>query len=322
MKEKQLAISELSAKDVETLISVGAIPRGTPENVIRFFSRACAESRLSPFRKQVHLIKRGSQDGDRYTLQTAIDGYRTIADRTGRYAGNDDYVFNGTSSEWDMVESGKERPDTATATVWKIVGGVRCPFSATVRWKEYYPGERLGFMWNKMPFLMLGKCAEALAIRKAFPEETSGIYTDEEMISSDVGPVIERAKIPKISAGNGVQTTTTPPNVGWHGPPTDKKESDKPDSPAETPSPKKKPLLKRKNSLSRQNTLEKQMLERLKLGNRTPEDLLKVAVAYEWCDADEVWPLTEEKLELFLEPENFAVLMEEMDNLPASVMHL
>jgi phage recombination protein Bet len=310
MKEKQLAISELSAKDVETLISVGAIPRGTPENVIRFFSRACAESRLSPFRKQVHLIKRGSQDGDRYTLQTAIDGYRTIADRTGRYAGNDDYVFNGTSSEWDMVESGKERPDTATATVWKIVGGVRCPFSATVRWKEYYPGERLGFMWNKMPFLMLGKCAEALAIRKAFPEETSGIYTDEEMISSDA-PVIERAKIPKISAGNGVQT-----------PPIAQKESDKTDSPAETPSPKKKPLLKRKSSLSRQNTLEKQMLERLKLGNRTPEDLLKVAVAYQWCSPDETWPLPEDKLELFLEPENFAVLMEEMDNLPASVMHL
>jgi hypothetical protein len=64
------------------------------------------------------------------------------------------------------------------------------------------------------------------------------------------------------------------------------------------------------------------MLERLKLGDRGPEDLLKVAVDCQWCEPDETWPLPEEKLELFLDPENWAVLMEQMDNLPPSVMKL
>ena len=66
-------------------------------------------------------------------------------------------------------------------TVYKIVGGQRCGFTATARWDQYFPGEKQGFMWKKMPHLMLGKCAEALAIRKAFPAELSGLYTQEEM---------------------------------------------------------------------------------------------------------------------------------------------
>jgi hypothetical protein len=167
---------------------------------------------------------------------------------------------------------------------------------------------------------MIVKCTEADALRTAFPTHLGGLYLQEEMEPIDVGPVIERAKVPKInvgpvipkfSAGNSVQQLPT----------VTQKEPEEPGSPAEKPSRKKKPVLK-KNFPSRQNALEKEMLERLKLGNRTPEDLLKVAVAYEWCSPDETWPLPEQKLELFLEPENFAVLMEEMDNLPPSVMKI
>jgi hypothetical protein len=190
---------------------------------------------------------------------------------------------------------------------------------------------------------MIVKCAEADALRSAFPTHLGGLYLEEETPPIDVTPVIERAKVPKISAGNGVQTQTLTPG---------EKESDKPDSPAETNLPvplkaeleeptgvnpkeaakaggqntssKKKPVLKRKKNSPSNDVppFQRQMLERLKLGDRSPEDLLKVAVACQWCGADETWPLPEEKLELFLDSENWAVLMEEMDNLPPSVMKL
>lgn len=181
-----VAAVTLTERDINTLVAVGAIPKGTPPDVIVFFSKSCAETRLSPFKRQVHLIKRWSKDGDRYTVQTGIDGYRAIANRTGLYAGNDQYLFDEGINEYSMLTSNRKRPTTATATVYKAVGGVRCPFTASCHWDEYYPGEKQGFMWDKMPFLMLGKCAESLALRKAFPEELAGLYTDEEMAQADL----------------------------------------------------------------------------------------------------------------------------------------
>ena len=66
--------------------------------------------------------------------------------------------------------------------MYKIVNGVRCGFTASARMSEYRPKDsNMAFMWNKMPKLMLGKCAESLALRKAFPNELSGTYTNEEM---------------------------------------------------------------------------------------------------------------------------------------------
>ncbi len=132
---------------------------------------------LDPLAKQIYFTKRKNfkTNVDVVTILVAIDGYRLIADRTGLYAGNDDPVF---------TEDDKG-PLKATVTIYKLVGGVRCAFTASARWSQYYPGEKMGFMWDKMPHLMLGKCAEGLALRKAFPAELSGTYTPEEMHQAD-----------------------------------------------------------------------------------------------------------------------------------------
>jgi phage recombination protein Bet len=156
---------------------------GATNDELELFIHACKRTGLDPFMRQIHAIKRKGK----LAIQTGIDGYRLIADRTGRYAGNDDPAF----------AEGERFPVKATVTVYKIVGNLRCPFTATARWDEYYPGDgEPGFMWRRMPHVMLGKVAEALALRKAFPAELSGVYTADEMAQADGGaaaPVDEPA---------------------------------------------------------------------------------------------------------------------------------
>jgi phage recombination protein Bet len=149
---------------------------GATDNELALFLYTAQRTGLDPLAKQIYCIKRQGK----MTIQAGIDGYRLIADRTGKYAGNDDPVF-GPDHQVGNVTA----PTSATVTVWKLVGGMRCPFTSTARWSEYCPGGNQAFMWTKMPYLMLGKCAEALALRKAFPAELSGIYTDAEMDQAD-----------------------------------------------------------------------------------------------------------------------------------------
>jgi hypothetical protein len=144
------------------------------------FMSAAHRYGLNPLANQIYpQVRNDRKTGDRsMVIATGIDGYRTLADRTGCYAGNDDPVFDDPDNA----------PKKATVTVYKVVGGVRCAFSATARWEQYVPAENLAFMWRRMPHLMLGKVAEALALRKAFPAAISGIYTDTEM--EQAGPTI------------------------------------------------------------------------------------------------------------------------------------
>lgn len=150
---------------------------------------------LDIFKRQIYLVPRwDSKLGKEiFTPQTGIDGYRSIAERTEAYAGNDDPIFDGEVEKTDTT-IGKDKKETkvtykapmkATITVYKIVQGVRCPFSATARWDEYYPKGNTGYMWRQKPHVMLGKCAEALALRKAFPNVIGGVYTQEEMALQD-----------------------------------------------------------------------------------------------------------------------------------------
>ena len=183
----QLITQEAAAFSAQQLqMLTDTIMKGATAEEVAFFAEVCKRTRLDPFRKQIHAVKRWDtkQSREVWSYQTGIDGYRAIAARTGLYAGSDEPV---------MEETPKGEPLKATVTVWKLVAGQRVPFTASARWDEYVQLARdketkqwgPNSMWRKMPFTMLGKCAEALALRKAFPEELSGVHTEEEMAQAD-----------------------------------------------------------------------------------------------------------------------------------------
>jgi phage recombination protein Bet len=171
MSTEVAIVQELGSDKLELIKKT--VAKGATDLELELFLHASKRTGLDPLMKQIYCIKRG----DSMAIQTGIDGYRLIADRTGQYAGSDE-------PQYIIGDDGF--PDVASVTVTKIVSGVPCKFSASARWKEYC--QTNSPMWKKMPFLMLGKCAEALALRKAFPAELSGVYTHEEMMQADTEP--------------------------------------------------------------------------------------------------------------------------------------
>jgi len=160
------------------------VAKGASDDELKLFIQVCKGANLNPFMKQVFLVPRwDSKEGKEIrAIQVSIDGLRAIAEEGGAYAGNEDPEFTG--EETIILEKNDKEvkhPLAAKVTVYKIVEGNRYPFTATARWEEYYPGAKMGFQWHVRPYLMLGKCAEALALRKAFPKLLSGMYAQEEL---------------------------------------------------------------------------------------------------------------------------------------------
>lgn len=175
-KKNELTFSE----DQREILRNQIFPRELTENDFKVFLAVCSRKRLDPIQRQIYAVPRWDKKSNKnqMTIQTGIDGYRAIAARTGVYAGSDDAVFDS-----------ELQPKKATVTVYRIVGGLRCPFSASARWDQYVPKDGMDFQWRKMPHVMLGKVAEAQALRKAFPEDLNEIYTQEEMQHSEIQEV-------------------------------------------------------------------------------------------------------------------------------------
>lgn len=172
-----------------------SICRGVTDEEFETFLMACHKTQLDPFMRQIYAVKRKARKpdgtwGEVMSIQTGIDGYRLIAERTERYAPGPEptYVHN---EQGELV--------SATAYIKKQTrDGTWHTVSASAYMDEYCQkgreGQRIG-MWATMPKTMLSKCAESQALRKAFPAEMSGVYTKEEMAQADVEDVSIVAKI-------------------------------------------------------------------------------------------------------------------------------
>jgi len=164
----------VSAEQKELVKSV-IFPDGTDAELNLFFYE-CARRGVHPLDRKIFPIKRNDSDtgGKKLTFQCSIDYFRSAALESEEYDGQDEPEYGPT------IDQGY--PEWASVKVFRK--GILRPFVGIARWKEYYPGEKMGFMWRKMPHAQLAKCAEALAFRKAFPQKLAGLYADEEMFQA------------------------------------------------------------------------------------------------------------------------------------------
>ncbi|HEY6924447.1 MAG TPA: phage recombination protein Bet, partial [Steroidobacteraceae bacterium] len=171
---------EFSEEQVQ-LLRDGYAPGATPIE-FRMLLEVARLRRLNPFLKQIHFVKRRSKDRndnwvETWTSQVSIDGLRAIAERTGKYDGQDEPEYERDKE--GLILAAKVR---VYRKDWSR------PAVGVARWSEYVQTTRDGKptkFWDTMPHVMIAKCAEALALRKAFPEDLAGIYTDEEMEQAD-----------------------------------------------------------------------------------------------------------------------------------------
>jgi phage recombination protein Bet len=160
------------------------IAKGATDQELALFLAQCQRTSLDPFSRQIYWIKRGAQG----STQVSIDGFRVIAERSGEMDGQD-LAWCGEDGAWVDVWLKKEPPAAARVLVYRK--GCSKPFPGIAKWAEY--AQPSSPMWSKMPANQLAKCAEALALRKAFPHQLSGLYTPDEMAQADPPSVVVEA---------------------------------------------------------------------------------------------------------------------------------
>lgn len=168
-----------------------------PDADVQVFFHVCQRTRLDPFAKQIYMIGRKQSeliDGkwekvDKFTIQTGIDGFRVVARRVADESGDElsygDTMWCGPDGVWRDVWTGApEELHAAKATVLRAGK----PFTHVALFREYVQTTRLktgevvpNSMWASKGANQLAKCAEAGALRKAYPQDLGGLYVDAEV---------------------------------------------------------------------------------------------------------------------------------------------
>jgi phage recombination protein Bet len=190
--EKPQAAIAVKYNPEQVALIKSQVARDCTDGELQLFLYQCQRTGLDALNRQIYAIKRGGK----MAIQTSIDGFRLIAERSGKYEGQTPVMWCGEDAQWVEVWLKNERPAAAKVGVYRA--GFRDAVYAVAKWNEY--ADDNGPMWRKMGAHMLAKCAESLALRKAFPQELSGLYTSDEMQQADnPAPEVQTAQVVETS---------------------------------------------------------------------------------------------------------------------------
>lgn len=159
---------------------------GATDDELKYFLYVAQKTGLDPFTKQIYSVSRwdSKQGRNVRTIQTGIDGYRVVANRTQQLEGVEGPYWCGEDEIWKDVWLKKEPPAAAKVLVWRR--GCKTPFVGVAKLDSFIQTDKFGnptSFWKKMPEVMIGKVAEAIALKKAFPQDLSGLLSEEEVNS-------------------------------------------------------------------------------------------------------------------------------------------
>lgn len=208
IKDREGAIAEHFTESEIALIRNGMM-KGATDDEVGIFIYVCKKTGLNPFVRQIYPVKRRSQvDGqwiEKWVYQVGIDGFRLIAERTGQYQGSTEPEFFDAAGNSRKIWYDKKPPHACRVGIRRK--GWPEPQFVTVLWDEYAQrtsGGGVTAMWSTKGTVMISKCAEAIGLRKAFPQELSGLYVAEELMrdepSEEITPEAVKESRARIAA--------------------------------------------------------------------------------------------------------------------------
>jgi phage recombination protein Bet len=220
-----LARQDTSLSNEQIDLLKRTIAKGATDDELQMFIQTSKRLGLDPFARQIFIVKRYDSESKAMVaaIQVSIDGFRLVAERSGQYRGQTAPQWCGPDGKWVDLWTDTANPPFAARVGVHRAGFVE-PLYRTARWGSYAQFGKSGLfpVWSQYGDTMLAKCAESQALRAAFPNELSGIYSKEEMgAANDAAPARERppARTLDSIAAEGererpLATTTSAQNTG------------------------------------------------------------------------------------------------------------
>ncbi len=224
-----LAIYQWSRDQIDLIKRT--VAKGTSDDELALFLHVCRRTGLDPLARQIYAIMRRQKEGgnwvEKMVIQTGIDGLRLQAERTGKFKGFGPTEWCGKDGAWrDVWLDDAVPPSAARVAVLRQDEGALEPvrIEGLALYREYvqtFDGKPMA-RWAAAPAHMLSKCAEALALRRAFPAELAGLFAAEEMAQAANDPEAKKVAQPtrkseKIGKAAKLETIGCPDVSPWIG---------------------------------------------------------------------------------------------------------